>query len=225
MYTNESTIALGVIGAILVLYLLILGIGIASYVMTSLSLYTLADRRQIKNPWLAWIPIANYWIVGSLADDYDEKNGIKRKWRVALLVLCIVYFVVFIVMYIALMIRVVLMTIQSGYGEPELTGLIGTLVIAYILLIVMTTFALVLSICYYICLYKIFESTVPEKALTYLLLTFFVPLAGPICLMQCRKKGYSKQNVYPNAVVQPVDTADVSSSVEEKGTEENFSEE
>ena len=61
-------------------------VGIASYVMTSLSVYTIAKRREINNPWLAWIPVANYWIVGSIADDYDEKNGIKRKWRLHLLI-------------------------------------------------------------------------------------------------------------------------------------------
>ena len=45
-------------------------LGIAAYVLTSWALYTIADRRGIKNPWLSWIPVVNCWIIGSLSDQY-----------------------------------------------------------------------------------------------------------------------------------------------------------
>ena len=32
---------------------------IAAYVLTSLALYTVAERRGLKNPWMAWIPVLN----------------------------------------------------------------------------------------------------------------------------------------------------------------------
>ena len=44
--------------------------GIAAYVLTALALYTIAKRRGLNHPWLAWIPVASAWILGSLSDQY-----------------------------------------------------------------------------------------------------------------------------------------------------------
>ena len=50
--------------ALLVLWsLVMLVIGIAAYVLTSLALYTMAQKRGIANPWLAWVPIADLYIL------------------------------------------------------------------------------------------------------------------------------------------------------------------
>lgn len=41
-------------------------LGLAGYVLLSLGLMTLAKRKNIENPWLAWIPIANLYILGKI---------------------------------------------------------------------------------------------------------------------------------------------------------------
>lgn len=41
-------------------------IGIAAYIFMSLGLMTLAQKKGIENPWLAWIPIANFYILGKI---------------------------------------------------------------------------------------------------------------------------------------------------------------
>ena len=41
-------------------------VSLAIYVFTALSLYTIAQRRGLHCPWLAWIPVANLWLMGSL---------------------------------------------------------------------------------------------------------------------------------------------------------------
>ena len=53
------------------MFLVMLGIyalvgiyAIAAYIMGSLGHYTIAQRRGIKHPWLAWIPFGNLWILG-----------------------------------------------------------------------------------------------------------------------------------------------------------------
>ena len=43
-----------------------------------------------------------------------------------------------------------------------------------------------------VCLYKVFESTVPEKAIKYFLVSLLVPLGKSICLLRCRNQGYEK---------------------------------
>lgn len=55
-------------------------LNLAVYVLMSLGLYTIAKRRGIHKPWMAWIPVGNMWILGCIADQYrhvalqQEKN-------------------------------------------------------------------------------------------------------------------------------------------------------
>ena len=36
----------------------------------TVAFYTVAVRRGLKNAWLAWIPVADAWLVGSISDQY-----------------------------------------------------------------------------------------------------------------------------------------------------------
>ncbi|HCF49189.1 MAG TPA: hypothetical protein DER60_02835 [Syntrophomonas sp.] len=47
------------------------GIGVVFYVLKSIGLQTLAANRGIENPWLAWIPIADLYIMGLLVEEMD----------------------------------------------------------------------------------------------------------------------------------------------------------
>ena len=61
-------------------------LAIASYVLTALALYTIARRRGLRNPWLAWIPVANSWLLGSLSDQYRYVvKGEHKSKRIILL--------------------------------------------------------------------------------------------------------------------------------------------
>ena len=72
-------------------------ISLASYVLYSLGLYTIAKRRGIRNAWLAWIPVATVWILGSVADDYIVRtNGGKSNMRTWMVVLSIVLIVLLV---------------------------------------------------------------------------------------------------------------------------------
>ena len=62
-------------------------VSIAIYVFTALSLYTVAKRRGIAAPWLAWVPVARLWVLGSLSDQYRYlTQGQIRHKRISLLV-------------------------------------------------------------------------------------------------------------------------------------------
>ena len=58
-------------------------LSVGTYVLTALGLYTIAQRRGINKPWLAWIPVVNVWTLGCISDQYryvvkGEKKS-KRK--------------------------------------------------------------------------------------------------------------------------------------------------
>lgn len=187
---SSESLAVGLVFALILIYLLLFGVLIATYILQSLSLHTLARRRGIASPWLAWLPYGNYWIIGSIARDYDKQNKIQRRWDKTLLTLSIVFTASYFIFYLAFIIGIMIATLNID-TTAMLEEAYATLVIVFILaMIPIIIVATALQIINYICFFKIFESTVPQKALKYFLLSLFVPLAQPICLFLCRNKGY-----------------------------------
>jgi len=69
MESGNGLTALMAMGAAVVVVCLL--IGLLFYCLKSIGLYTLAKNRGIENPWLAWIPIADLYIMGMLVDEMD----------------------------------------------------------------------------------------------------------------------------------------------------------
>lgn len=182
---------------IILLYIVLLGVGILNYVLSSLSLYTIAKRRQINNPWLAWIPFASYWTMGCIADDYDARMGIKRKWRVILLTLSLVFIVTFFIFYFSMLAVGISFAMKYEYTTPSTADIMGIFIPMYIFIFIIALSSVAFTACNYICMFKIYESTVPQKALKYFLLSLLVPCANAICLFLCRNEGYSNIPVNP----------------------------
>lgn len=196
MYNSYSETAVGVSLIIfyIILYLIIIGVAVAGYVLSSLSLYKIAKRRQISKPWLAWVPVGDYWIVGSIADEYESHFGINKKWRTKLLVTCLVFFATFILFYIASIVLVIVAIINARH--IDISEIFGGFMAVVIVMLAMYGFAILTSVFYYMALYKVYRSTVPEKSVLYLMLSIFVPFANAICLFLCRDKGYSVPSMY-----------------------------
>lgn len=217
---NEFTGFLIVFGILLV-YVGIIGVCIADYIMSSLGLYRLASRRGISKPWLAWIPVANAWTVGAIVDEYDERQGFSRKWRCTLLTLSIIVVGGIILGYSAMF---GFAFSQIGNTSLNMGVFLGVFIPSYIIILGAALCAMALVACQSVCLYKIFESTVPEKALKYLLLSMLVPLAEAICLLRCSEKGYDNLFVEEPAVEQislfdELPEVEVEITVEEPETE------
>lgn len=188
--SDVGFVALGVLAVVFIVYFVIMGLSIANYIMVSLSIHKIGSRRQIANSWLAWLPIANYWIIGSIADDYDKRQGHNRKWRTSLLTLALVGIGGFLIMYISMIIAVIALTFAEANYEPTISSMLSIILPLYLAMIVGIVVLAALNICNAVCVFKIFESTVPEKALKYFLIYLLVPLGSGICLMKCRNSGY-----------------------------------
>ena len=106
-------------------------LSVAAYVLTSLALYTIAQRRCIKNAWLSWIPVVNCWIIGSLSDQYRYvvKGEVKNK-RKTLLILNIISAVITLAMIVVMIIMFVNLAngaIIGADGEALLRSALGPL--------------------------------------------------------------------------------------------------
>lgn len=66
MNSFEGAGALGFLAFMGMFFLVFVVIAIIGYILMALGLYTMAKNRGIENPWLAWIPIANLYILAKL---------------------------------------------------------------------------------------------------------------------------------------------------------------
>ena len=167
-----------------VIILAALALSAVVYIAQSISFYTIAKRRGIHNPWLAWIPVGNVWIIGSISDQYQyvKKGQICnfRKWLIGLdLAVAAGAFLMYV--------PYIIMVLSAGL---DATGLI-TLALALLVILVafaMSAASIVYTVFLYMAIYDLFESCTQERAVLYLLLSLFVPCASTILLFICRKK-------------------------------------
>ena len=168
-----------------VVYLLLIGFALLSYVLSSLGFYTMAQRRGIRNPGLAWVPIANYWIIGSLADQYDlAVKGREKGYRRKLLILGIVTLCLVLFMFIAYGFLIG-MLFSSG---DSLNGVIPSAVILFLLYLLLLVVSVTTLVFYYIALYKVFDSCNPNTSTTFLVLSIVLSVTFPFLVFADRNK-------------------------------------
>ena len=208
----------GVVGVLFVIYLLISfvasAVSLASYVLYSLGLYAIADRRGIRHSWLAWIPIGSLWILGSVSDQYQYLvKGKIRSRRKLLLSLSIGIFVVYIAWIVALV---------SGMIASE--GVVAGSAVAGILLIVLgglvlLALALVLAVYQFVCLNDLYNSCNPNNGVLFLVLSILFSITMPVFVFACRKKDLGmppRKRPAPEQVVEEVQEEPLQETVEEE---------
>ena len=80
-FTETGEVASGS-SVLTLLFQINLVLNILPYILTAIGLYSIASRRGIRHAWLAWVPIADLWILGSISDDYQLKvNGRVKSVR------------------------------------------------------------------------------------------------------------------------------------------------
>lgn len=191
----------------LVFYAIMLAFAILAYVLRSIGLYSIAKRRGIHNPWLAWIPVGDQWIIGSISDQYQYvAKGKIRNRRKVLLGLSIGTYAASVVMIVAEIIMTVAMLDSSaGAIAPALVvalfglALVGTSITAMVF--------------FYIALYDMYQSCNPENAVMFLVLGIFISFLQPFFIFACRKKDLGmpprKQPQPAQEILQPASDSEV----------------
>ena len=167
-------------------------ISLAVYVFTALGLYTLAQRRGLRNPWLAWIPVANVWILGSLSDQYRYVvRGQVRSKRKVLLTLNIISAVMGLVMTVVIVAAVVrwVFSFQTGASETEIVNaLMGSIMGVLALCVPWAGVAIASAVLSYMALYDIYTSCDPANNTVYLVLSILFGFTQAIFLFLCRNR-------------------------------------
>ena len=167
-------------------------VSIAVYVFTALGLYTLAQRRGLRNPWLAWIPVADVWILGSLSDQYRYVvRGQVRSKRKVLLTLNIISAVMGLVMTVVIVAAVVrwVFSFQAGASETEIVNaILGSVMGVLALCVPWAGVAIASAVLSYMALYDIYTSCDPANNTVYLVLSILFGFTQAIFLFLCRNR-------------------------------------
>lgn len=204
-------------------------LNIVGYVLLALSLYTIAKRRGISNPWLAWIPVVQIWVLGSISDQfrYVTKAQVKNK-RTTLLVMCIIYTLVIIAVVAFILISAFQFFEMSMYAGEETLAMEGLSMVFKVLgtMLLAAGFALAYMIIYYIALYDVFMSVNPNNAVLFLVLSIIFGVAMPFFLFFNRKKDsgmpprcdvpQAPVNYVPEVPVQETEPAMIEAPAEEE---------
>ena len=175
-------------GAIAVFYLLALGFSVLSYVLQAVGMYTIAKRREIKNPWLAWIPYGNIWILGSISDQYQfvAQNRVKNRRKTLLgLFIAVIVLAMIVVGFAAYL--VYLDAVGGYYYTPEET-LIALAIVAGVAYLAMLVISIIYTVQAYVCLYNLYASCNPDSKVGFLVVSIFFGMIQPFLVFACRKK-------------------------------------
>ena len=152
----------------------------AAYVLHSVGLYSIAERRGIRHSWLAWLPVGNLWILGSISDQYQYvvKGEVKNRRKV-MLILNIAAIVLYFVAIIVGIISAFALANDSAAGSGWGFFLVG--LVMFGLIITMNVFM-------YMSYYDLYRSSCPENAVLFLVLSIVVSVTLPIFVFINRKK-------------------------------------
>lgn len=179
-------------------------IGIAIYLLESISVYKMAKSAEIKNPWLVFIPVANDWVFGTLAEKYKKKNGTKSaRFGIILPVLEGIVFIESIALTIFTVISVKEITgyaldavnTSAEMAPEQFMSLIPVIILYFALMAVAIAYAVV----FFIALWRVYSSFDKSNATLYIVLSVVFTISVPIILfiIRNRKPEFDPHNNVP----------------------------
>ena len=161
------------LGIFLIVYLLVLGFSLVSYVLNAVGMCRIAKRRGIHHAWLAWIPVGANWLLGSISDHYQyvAKQRITARRKI-LLILSIVL----LVMSVLLNVSVVALVLAERF---EITFLAAIFILPAIGLSIAS------AVFSYIAYYDLFQSCRPDYSILFLILGIIFSVTMPFFVFAC----------------------------------------
>ena len=201
-FTYEADLIFGILTA-LAASVPSMAFGIATYVLSALGIYVSSRRRGLRKPWLAWIPVVNVWLLGSLSDQYRyvvrAENRSKRKWLLGLGILMVVFAAALIVLAVSM----VSGAVRFGYYGPHkaMRELVGPLLAMLGMVLPLLGTVIAYLVIRYMALYDVYKSLDPDNCILFLVLSICFSVTEPFFLFFNRNKDKGmpprkQENVY-----------------------------
>lgn len=208
-YSFDNDFGAGMVVFWLIYMLAMLALSVALYVLRSLGLYTIAKRRGINHPWLSWIPVVDYYLLGCISDQYQYvvkgKNKSKRKVLLVLSIVLAVVYVAFFACFAGVFVNMITGMANHVSEDMLVAGVIGPLMGILGLCIPMMGVAIALVVLRYIAMYDLYTSCSPQNNVLFLVLSIFFNVTEPFFIFFNRKKddGMPPRRPEPQAYIPP----------------------
>ena len=186
-------VAMGLSVIVMVVFALLYGVlllfALASYVISGVSFLKISKKLGVEKGWLSFIPIANYWLLGRLAEEdgkryHPEKK--QTKWGKIYLTTGIVYLVVMLLISGVYGTFSIIAAIGMAEGGSETAALGMSMVQLVVQLIadgVIIAMATAVTIICYVILYKLYHVMAGSSATWMLILSILVPVSQLVLLL------------------------------------------
>ena len=155
---------------------------LAAYILSAYALCAIAQRRGLQRPWLAWIPVVNGWIMGSLSDQYQYlvkgQNKSKRKVLLVLNVLRLVFGGTMVVLAMVMAAGAVL----AENDSRMMANIMGPMTALLGLCVPLAGISIAAAVIRYMAMYDIYRSSDPDNSVLYLVLSILVGITEPFFL-------------------------------------------
>lgn len=168
--------------------LFVMAYGAYAYIGMGLGGFRMARKIGMTNPWMFWIPMANVYAMGNLADQQAALcEGRSTAFRKKMLAWNIVIICAALLFVIAMIPILVVATVHGTMDEngtvtiPEayMEDLVGPSLFFLFSLLVLLVLSVIYLVVYYKVLYRIFKLYAPDGAVGLLILSIFVNAAIP----------------------------------------------
>ena len=167
-------------------------LSLATYVLTALALYTIARRRGLKNPWLAWIPVADCWLLGSLSDQYryvlKGEHRSKRKILLFFRVLITIMWISLMGLLVNLCFHAVGGVFWGAMSDERMFQILHQAMNLLVLCLPLMGISIAYAVFRYMALYDIYKSLDPENCVLFLVLSILFGITEPFFLFFSREK-------------------------------------
>ncbi|MBE6676451.1 MAG: hypothetical protein E7594_06375 [Ruminococcaceae bacterium] len=141
---------------------------LVAYVLQALAIMRMSQKLYVERPWLAWIPIAQSYALGRVAERCDERQGKEVKpWAKILLFAHIGYYVVYVVLS----------------GMSGIVQFIVPILGPALLSLLQTALSLAFTVFVYICVWKAFREFYPPTVNIVVFVVTVVLSIHPITML------------------------------------------
>lgn len=167
-------------------------LSLATYVLTALALYTIARRRGLKSPWLAWIPVADCWLLGSLSDQYryvvKGEHRSKRKILLFFRILTAVMWISLIGLLVNLCFHAVGSVFWGTMSDERIFQILHQALNLLVVCLPLIGISIAYAVFRYMALYDIYKSLDPANCVLFLVLSILFGVTEPFFLFFSRNK-------------------------------------
>lgn len=190
-YMYEEDILFGILSGLLTSVPSLL-LSIAAYVLSSIAIYTISRRRGLNHPWMAWIPVLNVWLLGSLSDQYRyvvlEENKSKRKWLLALKVVLVLLTMAMSAVLIVFIVDVAGGVMQGMNERQFMEEAMGMILSLLGLAVPVMGVSIAFAVIRFMALYDVYKSLDPNNCILFLVLSILFNVTEPFFLFFNRNK-------------------------------------